>query len=184
MCDRDSCRHFGSTHALAELAKKYSDGPSGPKGGSLGVFGQGRMVPPFERAVASMKIGEVKGPVETRFGFHVIKRENIERVGASHILISYTGAERAQSTVTRTKEEAKKLAASILVEAKKKGADFAALAKKHSDGPSASRGGDLGLFGRGRMVPAFDKAVFSLKVGEITGPVETVFGFHIITRTE
>lgn len=167
---------------FAALAREYSDGPSAPRGGSLGIFGAGQMVGPFEEALVDLEVGEVSKPVETQFGFHIIKREKIERVEASHILISYQGAKNAKPEVTRTKEEAKALAEEVLVEARKEGADFAALARKHSDGPSAENGGDLGLFGKGRMVGPFDEAVFALEVGEIAGPVETDFGYHIILR--
>jgi parvulin-like peptidyl-prolyl isomerase len=105
-----------------------------------------------------------------------------EEVGARHILISYKGAERAEAT--RTKEEAKNLAEKVLKEAQAEDADFAALAKKYSDGPSGEKGGDLGTFGKGKMAPPFEKAAFGLKVGELSGVVETKFGFHIIKRTE
>jgi peptidyl-prolyl cis-trans isomerase C len=63
------------------------------------------------------------------------------------------------------------------------GADFAELAKKHSKCPSGRRGGDLGSFGRGDMVPEFDEAVFAAKVGDVLGPVETPFGFHVVQVT-
>ncbi|MCH2376240.1 MAG: peptidyl-prolyl cis-trans isomerase [Planctomycetes bacterium] len=59
---------------FAELAKKYSDGPSGPRGGALGVFGRGQMVGPFETAAFALPVDGVSAVVETRFGFHVIKR--------------------------------------------------------------------------------------------------------------
>lgn len=63
------------------------------------------------------------------------------------------------------------------------GADFGELAKEHSDCPSGRRGGDLGSFGRGMMVPEFEEAAFALEVGETSGVVETDFGFHLIRRT-
>jgi len=63
------------------------------------------------------------------------------------------------------------------------GADFATLAKKHSRCPSGRGGGDLGTFGRGDMVAEFDRVVFSAKVGEVVGPVETPFGYHLVQVT-
>lgn len=103
-------------------------------------------------------------------------------ISASHILISYKGAERSQAT--RTKAAAKVLAGVVLKLAQAAGANFASLAEKHSDGPSKSKGGDLGAFKKGAMAKAFEEAAFKLKVGEISGIVETPFGFHIIKRTK
>ncbi len=85
-----------------------------------------------------------------------------EEVHASHILVD-------------TEAEAKAIKAQL-----DKGADFAKLAKDKSKCPSASRGGDLGYFGKGKMVPEFEKAAFALKVGQISDPVKTQFGWHII----
>lgn len=67
------------------------------------------------------------------------------------------------------------------------GADFAALAKEHSKCPSGQQGGDLGEFGKGMMVPEFDKVVFSAPLNEVQGPVQTQFGYHLLevtSRTE
>ena len=102
-----------------------------------------------------------------------------EQMEASHILFSYAGATSANPTVTRTKEEALALAQEI----KQKidaGGNFAALAKEHSDGPSGAEGGSLGSFTRERMVPAFSAAAFNLAQGQVTAPVETAFGYHLI----
>ena len=63
------------------------------------------------------------------------------------------------------------------------GADFADLARAHSNCPSGSRGGDLGEFGRGAMVKEFDEVVFSAPVGEVQGPVKTGFGYHLLEVT-
>ena len=102
---------------------------------------------------------------------------------ASHILVCYEGALRCEET--RTKEDAYALAQTVLEEIKA-GADFSELAKQYSDDPSAEfNGGDLGWFTKGQMVPAFETAVFSMSVGEIAeAPVETDFGYHIVTVTD
>jgi hypothetical protein len=107
-----------------------------------------------------------------------------DEITARHILIAYKGAERADDKITRSKDEAKKLAEQVLAEVKKEGADFAALAKKHSDGPTGEKGGDLGSFKKGKMAAAFDAVAFKLKVDEISDITETPFGFHIIQRTK
>lgn len=63
------------------------------------------------------------------------------------------------------------------------GADFAEVARQHSNCPSGKQGGDLGKFGRGMMVPEFDEVVFSAEVGTVQGPVQTQFGYHLIEVT-
>ncbi len=63
------------------------------------------------------------------------------------------------------------------------GAEFAKLAAEHSQCPSGSRGGELGTFGRGQMVPEFDKVVFSAPLNEVQGPVQTQFGYHLLEVT-
>ena len=103
-----------------------------------------------------------------------------DSIRASHILLMYAGSER--STATRTQAEA---AAQVqqLYQQLEGGADFAELATQHSDCPSRARGGDLGSFGRGMMVAAFEQAAFGLPVGGCSGVVETPFGYHLILRT-
>ncbi|HKY35893.1 MAG TPA: peptidylprolyl isomerase [Polyangiaceae bacterium] len=106
-------------------------------------------------------------------------------IAASHVLIQYKGSMRAAPTITRSKEEAKKLATEVLGKAKK-GQDFAGLAKQYSDEPGAKdRAGALGKFQKGAMVKPFADAAFALKPGELSPDVvETQFGFHVIKRTE
>jgi len=95
----------------------------------------------------------------------------------------HRGSERVPDGVTRTPEEARTRAADVLRRARA-GEDFAGLARQFSDEPGASTGGgDLGMFGRGMMVPAFEQAAFALTVGQISDIVETPFGFHVIKRT-
>jgi len=102
------------------------------------------------------------------------------KISASHVLISYKGS-RSASASRRSRSEAKRFAKSIAKKAED-GADFASLARQHSSCSSRSRGGSLGSFRKGRMVPAFEKAAWNLDVGEVSGVVETPFGFHIIKR--
>jgi NIMA-interacting peptidyl-prolyl cis-trans isomerase 1 len=107
--------------------------------------------------------------------------EQEEKISASHILVGYQGARRAKAD--RTKDEARKLATELAARAKK-GEDFAELARKNSEGPSAPRGGNLNEFTRRQMVKPFADAAFALKVGQVSDPVETPFGFHVIKRTK
>ncbi len=168
---------------FAALAAEYSDGPSGPSGGDLGNFSPNQMIKPFSVATAKLEIGEISDPVESPFGFHIILRKDlVEDLNAAHILIQYTGSARAPESVTRSKEEALALAADVAQEARKEGADFGELARTHSDGPSASRGGDLGPFQPNRMVKPFSEATAKLEIGDISDPVETPFGYHVILR--
>jgi peptidyl-prolyl cis-trans isomerase NIMA-interacting 1 len=109
--------------------------------------------------------------------------ETPTQIEASHILVSYQGATRAKPTVTRTRDEARALATQLATRAHEPGSDFAALAKDVSDGPSGVEGGALPKFGRQQMVKPFSDAAFALQPGEISGVIETNFGFHVIQRT-
>ena len=112
------------------------------------------------------------------------RKGDMEQVKARHILIAFKGSPAAREGKDLTDEQAKAKAEEI----RKKlvgGADFAELAKKESDDVgSGGRGGDLGAFGRGQMVPEFDKAAFEAKIGEITPVVKTQFGYHVIQVQE
>jgi peptidyl-prolyl cis-trans isomerase C len=89
----------------------------------------------------------------------------MSKIRTSHILVE------KQSLALKVHEEIKT------------GGDFVALAKKYSTCPSGKRGGDLGVFSRGQMVKEFEQAAFALEVGQMSEPVKTQFGYHIIKRT-
>ncbi len=118
--------------------------------------------------------------VKAYFSQNADKFQGDEQRRASHILIGF-----GVSPTPQAKADARKKAESVLAEVNKVGAKFDELAKKYSQDPgSAQKGGDLGMFARGAMVKSFDEAVFSMKPGEVSGLVESEFGYHIIKLTE
>jgi peptidyl-prolyl cis-trans isomerase C len=104
--------------------------------------------------------------------------EQAEQVKASHILIK-TKKDASDKEVEKAKKKAQELAK----KARKEGTDFSKLAEENSEGPSAKKGGDLGYFTKERMVKEFSNKAFSMENGEISDPVKTRFGFHVIKRT-
>jgi NIMA-interacting peptidyl-prolyl cis-trans isomerase 1 len=178
---------------LVDLITKYSDRPGAAE--DLGLVKLRTATPPaadaaIVKAALALPIGGVSEPIATPEGYVVIERmrdppPGPERIGARHILISYVGSMKAADTITRSQAEARALAAQVLIEAKKPGADWAALAAQYTDEPGGKKtGGDLGKFGHNQMVPAFEKAAFALSVNQISDVVQSPFGFHIIQRYE
>jgi len=110
-----------------------------------------------------------------------------EKVQCSHLLVKHAGSRRPSSwreeTITRSKEDAIDILNSYIKQINSGEATFEDLASKNSDCSSAKRGGDLGPFGKGQMQRAFETASFELKVGEMSGVVETDSGVHVIKRT-
>lgn len=107
-----------------------------------------------------------------------------EMFAAKHLLVMYKGGRRAPEGITRTKDEAKARATEAQKKAKDGKNKFEDLVKQYSDEPKAGeRGGDLGTFPKGSMVPEFQAGLEKIKVGEISDVVETPFGFHVILRT-
>ena len=104
-----------------------------------------------------------------------------DKIRASHILLMHEDSDGGGAD--RTRAEALKVVEGIKARVTA-GEDFADLAAEFSDCPSGQDGGDLGHFGKGAMVPEFEKAAFALDVGEMSDTVETDFGYHLIVRTE
>jgi peptidyl-prolyl cis-trans isomerase SurA len=166
---------------FSALAANHSDDPSRHRGGQLGVYYVGTMVPIFEAAVASVDVREITPLIKTPFGYHIVRRDPIVEVQVTHILISHRQAPRSQNQ--RTKDQANTLAWEVYAKAKGKGT-IAQLARTYSDEFSAkTTGGNLGTIAPGQMVPQFDQEAFALQVGQVSEPVETIYGFHIIQRT-
>ncbi len=104
----------------------------------------------------------------------------MDKISASHILIMHNESRDSRSSIS--KEKAKVLIEQIYDKLNEENASFRDLASKHSDCSSASSGGSLGEFGKGMMVKSFEDKAFSLEVNEISKPIETEFGFHVIKR--
>ncbi len=139
------------------------------------------MVPEFERAAFALEEGELSGVVETPFGFHIIEREPLVEVHLVHVLAQYAGAERSKAT--RSREEARARAEEAMRRLRA-GEDPATVVAELSDGPSASRGGDLGWFQHGQLLPQLDEAAFALEPGEVSDVIESPVGFHVLLRVE
>ena len=107
-----------------------------------------------------------------------------ESVAAQHVLIAYRGAKNAPSGVKRTKAAAKTLADEVAAKAKS-GSDFSALVQEYSEDPGTKdRLGSVGKFTPEKMVKPFSDAAFKLRVDEVSAPVESEFGFHVIKRNQ
>ncbi|WP_298271019.1 peptidylprolyl isomerase [Geobacter sp.] len=130
-----------------------------------------------EKEIAS-KVTVTEAEAKKFYDENIDRFKQPETVRASHILV---GAD-AKATPEEKKKAREK--AEAILKKLQEGADFAETAKKESSCPSSAQGGDLGVFGKGQMVPAFEKAAFALKPGEMSGVVETQFGYHIIKLTE
>ena len=152
------------------------------EGGYLGVFHSSNMEPEIARACMALAVGGASDPVETRFGFHVVRRDHeVEMAAARHILVTHTGSKRPHPD--RTKEQALARAREVL-EKIRSGVDLAGLVSEYSEDTREEPSGDLGSFPRGVTDPELDEAIFGLQVGEISEVTETQYGFHIFQRYE
>jgi parvulin-like peptidyl-prolyl isomerase len=175
---------------FAELSLKYGDRAVLPQEAGAGVLverGNGMLDPKVEAEAFGLGLDEASGPIETDAGFVIVQRTQapaapVAEIGARHILIAYQGSQRADRAITRSREEAKTLAEEIVREVRD-GKDWNTLWQEHSNEPGGRPGGDLGMFARGQMVPAFEEAAFQLEIGQTSDVVETPFGYHVIQRT-
>lgn len=158
------------------------DRGSNSRGGLMGSVVPGRYPWAFEKASYDTPKGGVTEVVNSGVGYHIIRVEDIRpsdgEVEASHILLLTRGLK--PEAAEAQKERIDSLYKVVIAE----GADFADVARRFSQDPGSARnGGSLGWFGRGMMVQPFDSVAFALADGEISKPLATSFGYHIIYRT-
>jgi peptidyl-prolyl cis-trans isomerase SurA len=170
---------------FARVAASFSDAPDALSGGVIEPRPADRLPPLFVDALATLQPGEVSPVLRSPAGFHILKliaRETegpttpmFKQTRARHILIRVN--ELVSETDARRKLE-------LVKERLDNGVDFAEQARLYSDDLSAAKGGDLGWLYQGDTVPEFERAMEALNIGEISGPVQTSFGLHLIQVQE
>lgn len=171
---------------FATLARDYSDAPDRNAGGSLGLRAADRLPVLFINATRSQSAGGVAGPVRSPAGFHVLKVIEKRIVGMPDPFITQT---RARHILLRTSPSLTEQAAlASLADMRRRivsgQADFATLAKEHSQDGSAAEGGNLGWVGPGNFVPEFEEVMNGLKPQDLSEPVVSRFGVHLIQVLE
>jgi peptidyl-prolyl cis-trans isomerase SurA len=169
---------------FAQVAAVYSDAPDALRGGEMGWRNQDHLPELFVESLAKLRPGDVSDPLRSPAGFHVLKLIDRRGVGT----LAAVEQTRVRHILVRTNEIVSE------DEAKRKltqlrdrilhGSDFAELARLYSDDASASRGGELGWVYPGDTVPEFERAFSNLKEGEVSEPVKTPFGWHLIQVME
>jgi peptidyl-prolyl cis-trans isomerase SurA len=169
---------------FGQVAAGYSDAQDALQGGNLGWRVPARLPTVFAEPVRSMKPGDVSGVLRSASGFHIVKvletRDRnqptvVDQTRARHILIKVneiTSESEAKAKIDRIKDRIDR------------GAKFEDQAKLNSEDASAAKGGDLGWLSPGDTVPDFERAMDALKPGEMSAPVRTPFGWHLIVVTE
>jgi peptidyl-prolyl cis-trans isomerase SurA len=178
----------GEDFATVAKGKNGSDDPSAVRnGGDLGYFTAFQMVYQFEEAAYNTPIGKISDPVRTKFGYHILKvidmRPARGTMKAAHIMVA-TGKDASAEDIESAHKKVDEIYAKLQA-----GESFEKLASEFSDdSQTAEKGGELPLFGTGtttRMVPEFEEAAFQLKAnGDVSQPVQTAFGYHIIKRLD
>lgn len=170
---------------FAALAAQYSqDRGSMAKGGSMGYITAGRFPYNFEKAAYELKPGEISKVVESPMGYHLVKTGN-RRPARGEVLTAHIMRMVPPGSTPEQDAKAKAEADSICQIVKADPSRFAALATELSQDPgSAQKGGQLPWFGTGQMVREFEEVAFNLPVGEISEPIRSQYGYHIIQKID
>ncbi|MDX1375233.1 MAG: peptidylprolyl isomerase [Burkholderiales bacterium] len=171
---------------FAKLAASYSDGPNALRGGSLGWRGEDRLPELFTEALKGMKEGELSDILRSPAGFHLLKLVGRRGAGAApaaagpQVVQTHARHILVKTNEAVSQDDARRRLLDLRERMVRGGADFAELARLHSEDATAARGGDLGWLYPGDTVPDFERAMDALQPGEVSGPVQTPFGWHLI----
>ena len=168
---------------FAELARRFSiDRSVVRNGGHMGYITAAKFPYTFEDAAYTTPVGQISPVIETPFGYHIVK-VNARRPARGQVLVEHIL--KLTQGLTDTEAAAKKAQIDSIANVLANGADFAAVAAVESEDPGSKRnGGKLQWFGTGMMVPEFETASFDLKKGEISAPVKTAYGYHLIHKLD
>lgn len=170
--------------SFAKVSASFSDAPNALEGGNLGWKSGSQMPTLFLDALKGMQVGDVSPVLRSPNGFHILKLTN-KRGGNSPLVIQQTHARHILIKLSEvTSEKDGKTKMDNLKERLDNGEKFEVLARQYSEDGSASNGGDLGWVNPGDTVPQFEKAMNELKDGQISEPVRSPFGWHIIQVLE
>ena len=168
------------------LANEMSDSPTRSTGGQMGLRSAERYPPLFLEAAKNLPVGGIAGPVRSGAGFHVLKMVEKKQAGMPGMNVTQTRARHILLRITPVLSE--RAAREKLVDIKKRIAggqsDFATLARETSEDASAKEGGDLGWASPGTFVPEFEQVMNSLAPGQISEPLTSRFGVHLIQVVE
>ncbi|ADI28978.1 SurA domain protein [Methylotenera versatilis 301] len=180
----EALSQLNSGVSFAKVSASFSDAPNALEGGSLGWKKGSQMPALFLDALKNMQAGEVSAPLRSPNGFHLLKLTN-KRGGNSPLVIQQTHARHILIKITEVmsdKEAETKIDA--IKERLDNGEKFEVLARQFSEDSTASNGGDLNWVNPGDTVPPFENAMNALKDGQISAPVRSQFGWHIIQVME
>ena len=170
--------------SFAKVSASFSDAPNALEGGNLG-WKSGTQIPAlFLDALKDMQVGENSATLRSPNGFHILKLTN-KRGGNSPLVIQQTHARHILIKITEVlSENEAKQKMDVIKERLDNNEKFEALARQYSEDSTASNGGDLGWVNPGDTVPQFEKAMNDLKDNQISAPVRSQFGWHIIQVLE
>ena len=168
-------------NSFGEIAIKYSDGPQAENSGLIGSFLIEDIPDIFVEPLTSMKVGDISAPIKSSSGYHLLKLNEIEEFEIESIVVKQTKAKQIllkKNQIVSEDEINKKLKhiRNMIIE----GMSFSEAAEKYSEDGSASNKGDLGWLNPGDTIPEFEKQMDELELNEISQPVKTALGWHLI----